>query len=88
MITRTAIVADRSEKQSFDNFDGVGIKPYKGSVLWIDSDAIDDRLLDWLSSGFHLDQYSTEDIRKGGQRVKVEDYDGYAFCIVKSPGKK
>ena len=85
MITRTSIFADRSEKQSFDNIDGVGIKPDKGSVLWIDSDAIDDRLLEWLSSGFHMDQYSAEDVKNGGQRVKVEDYGRYAFCIVKAP---
>ncbi len=85
MITRTVISPDRSTKQSFENVTDVDTSSVKGSIVWIDCDVIDESLLEWLSSRFHLDQYSAEDIRKGGQRVKVEDYREYTFCTVKSP---
>ncbi|MBX8635124.1 MAG: magnesium transporter CorA family protein [Thermoplasmata archaeon] len=85
MITRTVISPDRSTKQSFENVTDVDTSSVKGSIVWIDCDVIDESLLEWLSSKFHLDQYSAEDIRKGGQRVKVEDYREYTFCTVKSP---
>ncbi len=85
MITRIVISPDRSTKQSFENVTDVDTSSVKGSIVWIDCDVIDESLLEWLSSRFHLDQYSAEDIRKGGQRVKVEDYREYTFCTVKSP---
>ncbi len=85
MITRTVISPDRSTKQSFENVTDVDTSSVKGSIVWIDCNVIDESLLEWLSSKFHLDQYSAEDIRKGGQRVKVEDYREYTFCTVKSP---
>ena len=85
MITRIVISPDRSTKQSFENVTDVDTSSVKGSIVWIDCDVIDESLLEWLSSKFHLDQYSAEDIRKGGQRVKVEDYREYTFCTVKSP---
>ena len=85
MITRIVISPDRSTKQSFENVTDVDTSSVKGSIIWINCDVIDESLLEWLSSKFHLDQYSAEDIRKGGQRVKVEDYREYTFCTVKSP---
>ncbi len=85
MITRTVIFADRSTKQTFTSVNGVGTETAVDSVLWIDSDAIDDALLGWLTANFRLDPYSAEDIRKGGQRVKVEDYREYTFCIARAP---
>lgn len=55
----------------------------RAGVLWADVDSSDQRQHAWLSSVFHFHPLSIEDTLNPVSRVKLEEYPGYIFVIVR-----
>ncbi|MCL4328737.1 MAG: magnesium transporter CorA family protein [Candidatus Thermoplasmatota archaeon] len=62
----------------------------QGEGSWIDIDGIDASAIDRIGELLEIDPLTTEDITKGNQRIKVEEFPGYLFAVCKglAPAEK
>ncbi len=58
------------------------------ALVWVDLRHPTDAELDWLGKTFAFHPLSLEDARKGRQRAKLEEYDGYLFFVLHGVGFK
>ena len=53
----------------------------RDEYFWLDLDAPDEGEIDPLEDLFHFHPLALEDLRKKGQRPKLEDFDQYMFLV-------
>lgn len=58
----------------------------KKHVIWIDFEDPTDKELTYLTSKFGFHPLTYEDVVHENQRPKIDDYDGYAFIVIRGVG--
>jgi len=56
--------------------------------FWLDIDEPGEEEVEFLAETFHFHPLALEDMRKRGQRPKLEDYDEYVFLVYYGAGEK
>ena len=51
------------------------------NLVWVDVCGLEDADLDGISEGLHLHELAVEDVRKHGQRAKLDRYPAHAFLV-------
>lgn len=69
--------------QTLDSFDQEQVSALleKGEFFWLDLHKPEAEALDELATLLNLHPLAAEDLQKGSQRPKLDDYDGYALMV-------
>ena len=60
----------------------------RDEYFWLDIDEPGEEEVEFLAETFHFHPLALEDMRKRGQRPKLEDYDEYVFLVYYGAGEK